>query len=47
MRLREKCHVYPLSFQLFTELKTLPKDVIRIEGNDFEERMNVSGHWRP
>jgi hypothetical protein len=40
----DKCHVYPLNFQLFAELKTQPKNAIRIEGDDFEEPMNFSGH---
>jgi len=34
----------PLSFQLFTELKTLPENVIRIERNDFDGPVNLSGH---
>jgi hypothetical protein len=34
----------PLSFQLFTEPKTLPKNANRIEGNNFDGPVKLSGH---
>jgi hypothetical protein len=45
MCLRQKRHMYMVALRLFTELKVLPSNVIRIKCNDFEEPINASDHW--
>jgi len=40
---REKCHVFTLILEMFTELKALPSSAICIECDDFERIVDSSG----
>jgi hypothetical protein len=45
MSLREQGYNYMYVLQLFTELKALPHNAIRIKCYDVEGPMNSSGHF--